>query len=227
MLRAIALLTLAFFMISSPAVADEYDAAYQTLTEMNRIQPLQNPQYEKDSKVLARRLIDRKNKVMGDVHDILVDKDGVVTSLNVDFNRLQHRDTVFLNYRKLKIRPAQNGFITNFNSDDVASLYPSFVADVESAAGGEDVYSVKNLKGISVTAEDGRNLGTVDNILFGAEGERVEAVNVSLKTGILHGQTVAVPFKSVSVQNKMFGGQKAVIPNELADAVLNYAESEK
>lgn len=53
-----------------------YNPKTQQITSLNRIDPLQNPQYESASDILKRRMLDRKNKVVGSIRDIVINENG-------------------------------------------------------------------------------------------------------------------------------------------------------
>jgi sporulation protein YlmC with PRC-barrel domain len=199
----------------------------ETLSELNRIQPLQNPAYTRLAKIEERNLLDRKNRVVGQVKDVIIGDRGQISSLNVEFDRLRMRDTVFLNYADMNIRPSSNGYILTYDKDQIEDLYPSFLSSMESAAGTDsDVFSAKKLPGAMVETADGRRLGIVEDVLFANEGARVEALFVNIKMGVLRGKTIAIPYSMGKFQ-QTGTGRFVKVSNADADTVLAFAAQEK
>jgi sporulation protein YlmC with PRC-barrel domain len=225
-IRLFTIIWMVVCLAALPAFAQEYARAFDTITEANRIQPLQNPGLTKSADVLDRRLLDRTNKVVGVVQDVVVQANGSIAALNVDFDRLRLGAPVFVNYNDMSIRPGSDSYIVGFADDEIETLYPTLLANVETAAGeGTDIFSVKQVLGTSVKAADGRDIGVVQDILFGAEGGNAEAIYINLKTGLIRGKAVAVPFTMADLSTAA-SEKKITIGNEQADALLKFA-SEK
>jgi sporulation protein YlmC with PRC-barrel domain len=217
-----ALLALLFAM---PAHGVNYSPAFQRLTEFNRAKPLQNPHYEHLGDVLDRRVLDNKNKVVGEVRDILVTQNGSIDSIRVDFDRLRLGSPVFLNYNSMRIQPSADAYSVGFRDSEIAEIYPSLLADMATAAGSdEDVFDVRALKGAQVHDNTGRILGKVDEILFNEKGSRVEALYVSMSYGKLNGESLAIPFNMGRLENTV-NGKRVVLDKEQADAMIDFAST--
>lgn len=200
---------------------------FETLTDLNRNKPLQSASYDRSHEVLSRKILDRKNKVLGEVQDIVLTRNGAISALNVDFDRLSFTTPVYLNYSAQKISAASNGYMLGFEAADVEKLYPGLLANVEAAAGdGDDVYSLKRLVGSGIWVGSERRIGTVTDILFGANGDRAETLYVSLDAGTLRGKSVSIPYNTAALT--LDGAHyKAVLTKDDADTILKYAQGQK
>ena len=222
-------LALVYFLLcvaAMPVSAQSYSQTVESIARLNDYKPLQNPALERGSELLGHKVIDGKNRVIGEVRDIIVQPNGGIQFLNVEFNRLQ-LGTLSLNYRQMGIKPASNGFAMALDDSQVESLYPTLLAEMETAAGEEDLQSVKNMIGAKVKAENGRMIGTVDDVLFNSGATRVEAVYVGLKSGLLRGEHVAIPFGRSMVFKGREGFETIVVNNDVADAALEYAKENR
>ena len=225
-LKLIAALCL-FSLILAPSVhAQNLNGESQTLSEINKVHPLQNPQYEKSSDTLDRHILDNKNKVVAQLQDVVVGRTGAVHTLRVSFDRLNLDAPVYLNYSALRIHPYSKAYVLGFNDEQIAGLYPSLLAQVETAAGGnEDDLSVRRMLTAQVVAQDGRGLGAISDVLFNADGEHVNALYVDVKSGVLNGQSLAIPFSAASFSDTD-GKPTVTVSNAMANAMLDYASKQ-
>ncbi len=216
-------LTLALLLAPSAAFAQS-NRTLEQLSELNRINPLQNPEFEKGKDVLSRKILDRKNKVIGEVQDIIVNPNGTIASIETDLDRLRLGSDVYLNYRSLRIRTVSDAYALNMDADEVTEFYPQLLADISTASGdSDDSFSMRKLIGANITAKDGRKLGKVDDLLLGANGGIVRAVYTKLSHRTQRGDTVAVPFRNFEFQNQN-GRITASVSNNLADSMLKIAD---
>ncbi len=204
-----------------PVHAEDFSASTQMLSEINRIAPLQNPEYRRAEEILGRKMLDGKHRVVGEVLDVIFTRNGSIISLLVDFDRLRLDAPAYLNYNELEIKPAGNGYEVSFHDDDIEKVYPQILAATATAAGGEDDMSLEKTLGADVLTVDGKGVGRIQDILFGSNGERAEAVLVTMTSGIQQGKSVAIPVKTVTFDNST-GKIRASVSNEMADAMTAY-----
>jgi sporulation protein YlmC with PRC-barrel domain len=206
---------------SLPAFAQDIGASTQMLAEINRIAPLQNPEYRRTKEILGRKMLDGSHRVVGEVQDVIFARNGSIISLLVNFDRLRLGTPAYLNYNTLDIKPAGNGYAIAINNEEIEKVYPQILAQTETAAGTEDDIALSKAIGTDVMAADGRAVGRIDDILFGSNGERAEAIYVKMTTGVLMGKAVAVPIKSVTFGNNT-GKPTALVSNDMANAMIAY-----
>lgn len=224
-LRLLAPALLLMMTTAHPLHADTSNRSLETLNKLNYMQPLQNPEYRTGDKLLNGRILDRKNKVVGELHDILLTPGGEVSSIAVEFNRLRLGAEVYLGYNDLQINPVSNGYALGLDDGQIKDAYPNMLAGIESAAGNSDIFSVRKIVGANVKARDGRNLGTVDQVLFTGNGARAEALYVAMKYGTLRGEGVAIPFGSTRIGYK--DGQVSIlVGDDVADSMIAIAKND-
>jgi sporulation protein YlmC with PRC-barrel domain len=210
----------------SASAQQDYASFLQRLSQANRMQPLQNPEYTRGQTVLNWNILDRRNKVVGEVDDVIIGARGGITSISADFNRLRLGQKVYLNYGKMSIRPASNGYVLGYADDQIENLYPSLLADIETASGIDaDNFSAVKLIGAPVVSDDKRKLGTVEDILFTGNGTRAAALYVNLTHGTTRGKTTAIPFDLVQYDPGR-NDVKVMLTAEQADALIDYLSEE-
>lgn len=221
----IVLLLLAFNLIVTPSAMAEatYQQMFQKIVEINKIKPLQNPTLKQGSKILRWNMLDNSNRVVGEVKDLTLSGSGNISAMEVTFNRIQKDAPVFLNYRAQKIRPASQGYVTNFSANELELIYPSLLSDVEAAAGEAGDVSLNRMMGAKVKYADGRSIGTIKDVLFGGDGDWADAILIAVKSGIIQNKQVAVPFRYLSFSEGLFGFE-AEMTTDAADAMLNFAK---
>ncbi len=211
---------------SFQAQAGDYERFLETLTEINRIDPLQAPSYERDDDILKRHILDRKNRVVGEVQDVILTPEGSISSLFVKFDRLRLNTSVYLNYRDMRIRPVSNGYALSFDDEQIENMYPVFLANIETAAGEEgETVSARSLVGASVKSSDGRKVGKVKHVMFGSRGGQAEVLYIAMIYGILRGKSIAVPYDAVKFDSN---GKKPklTVSEEQADAMIDFAKND-
>lgn len=224
-LRLLAPALLLMVATAQPLHADTLNRSLETLNKLNQIQPLQNPGYHTGDKLLGGRILDRKNKVVGELHDILLTPGGEVSSIAVEFDRLRLNTEVYLGYNDLQIKPVSNGYALGLDDGQIKNAYPEMLAGIESAAGNSDIFSVRKIVGADVKARDGRHLGVVDQVLFTGNGARAEALYVAMKYGTLRGEGVAIPFGSARIGYKD-GRTSVLVGDDIADSMISIAQND-
>lgn len=228
MLRITAFIALLFFPHMPYAHAQEF-VMIDELAELNRMTPLQNPDFNTATQVLDRTVLDRKNRTIGDVKDALLNQNGTVTTLIVNFNRLRLPSDAYINYSELVNRPTTDGYILSVDDDTIEEHYPEMLANIATAAGedAEEMTSTANLIGAPVKTESGRTIGVVEEVLFDKDGDLAKALYLNMKVGMIRGDHVAVPFSMFDLKdNPMQNKKTAFLSDEEADAVIRVTEEQ-
>lgn len=206
------------------ADAASYSRVFEMISELNDSDPLQDPGYERSADVLDRRVLDSKNKVVGEVKDIILGSNGNISSLNVDFNRLRLGQQVYLNYRDMRIGTRNNGYELGIEDDQIEAMYPELLANIETAAGAENTYSVRKIIGANLKDEKGNNIGKVQDVLFDSRGKRAVALFVSMKLLSAGNRGMAVPFGTAKYDH--FPKDRSIVVSDAqAKAMKDYAAS--
>ena len=224
-MRLIILAIVVAFIGMSPAHAQStrYIQALERINKINSYRPDQSPRHERSREVISDRVLDNQNRVVGEVRDIVLNRNGSIAMLYVEFDRLRlSTDKLMVSYPELGIRPVSNGYKMNYTDDQIADLVPELLANVETASGDDaDTYSLKKLLGRKIYAEDGRTLGKIEDVLFDSLGGRAELLYINLSYKALRGDNMALPFGMAS-----YKGKRITVNNDVADAMINFAENE-
>lgn len=216
---------IAMSLLPLPAYAQNAARAIESLNTINAARPLQNPQYERGEQVLKRRILDRKNKVVGEVRDLLIARSGAVEAITIEFDRLQLMAPVTLNRRSTEIRPSSNGYMLSLEASQIAPLIPGLLADVETAAGNADnpQISLRRMDRIDVMIEGGGGkIGHIRDVLFNADGDRIEALYVAMTAGTMRGESIAIPFEAAAIRENN-GPLAAFVSADFAKAMTDFA----
>lgn len=217
---------MAFFMGFGTPTARAQGDLHQDLVTLNHIQPLQRHDYDTSKEILDRRILERKNKVIGDVDDVILNGNGNIVSLEVEFNRLGRRQPVTLDYSAMNVEPATKGYILGFEQSEIENMYPAMLANIETAAGGdEENYSLKRLPGTEIRTPDGTRIGEITDVLFGARGQRAEAFYVTLG-GPGRDKGIAIPYDLLAF-SRDGSVLKASVTQEAAKTMADFAKSKK
>lgn len=222
------LLALLFMLMALAAPlkvqAQSYAAELAEISQFNVIDRYRHPDFERSADMLERNVLDSKNRIIGEVRNIILTRDGNVASIGVEFDRLRLRQEVSLDVLDLDIRSVSGGYRLAFRDDQVEEIYPDLLANIDTAAGSENLHSVKSIIGIALVAEDGRILGRVKDVIFHGQGRRAEALYVDLQMrGLRNDDPVNIPYSSAQVQERD-GRLAAVISNAYADALVKYLD---
>ncbi len=222
-MRIILLILLSFFMVLPAANAQNYGETYQQIQDLNIGNPANGQRFDRVDQVLKRKVQDRKSNVVGTLHDILLSPNGYVDSIQVEFDRLQKREKIDMNYSDAAIKAVPSAYIlTLYSKEEVEELYPTLLANIQTAAGAEDIYSAKNIIGAVVRTDTGRVMGKVENVLFDNQGDRARALYVKMSGS--NRSEIAMPF-SIAKFDFANGRKDILISEEQAKALTDYART--
>ena len=199
--------------------------ALEQLSDLNRINPKQNPAYETSDEILNRKILDRKNYVIGEVEDVTLRQNGTIVSIVSDLDRLRLGNTVHLDFREMRIQTLSDTYALAMEDDELKDFYPQLLANMETASGTEDdVLSTRNLIGSKIKAEDGRTLGEVQQVMFSSNGGRAAGLLIEVNIGTTRGEYVAIPFRTTKLTSE-YSKITGTISNGMADAIIEVAKN--
>lgn len=195
---------------------------YDALSDMNSMPALQRPSFKQGGDILADNILDSKSRVIGEIDDVIVSSDGSVYSVAAEFDRLALRQSVFMRFDSLQMKGISNGYRIGFDREQIEDIYPTLLADIETAAGSDaSQFSLSSFEGGRLKSESGRSIGDISEVLFDEFGERAQAVFVTSKFRGLKGETVAVPFDQGRFESR---GSKTdvILDNKSSDILIQF-----
>lgn len=195
------------------------------LEMLNRVNPKQNDQFTRATRIVGNDIRDNKSRTVGEVQDIVIDKEGNIVSIRSDLDRLNFGGPdLSLDYAELDMRPVSGGYALPMDDSNIQDIYPQLLASIATAAGdSSSLLSMDNLIGADIESADGRRIGRVEDVLFDRTGSRAEALMVRVNYRAVRGKSVAVPLNMP--QYVPTGGRpEVVISAAQADALLNLAD---
>ncbi len=213
------------FIISAPAGAQQASDSktitkQRILSEMNRIKPLQNPGYEKSEEIYKYNILDSANKSIGELKDVLVSKNGDVSSVLVSFDKLRLTQSVYLNFDRFDIGGVTTGYRLGFRENEIAGLYPTLLAGIETAGEG-DKTALSSILNRPVVTNKGARIGKVTQGLFNKNASRLVALYVEVTYSTLRNDPIAIPLKETNFV-KRGSGLDVMVDQSYADLMINY-----
>ncbi|MDB2683135.1 PRC-barrel domain-containing protein [Alphaproteobacteria bacterium] len=218
------ILFIAVMVITTPAAqAQNYGQTFEQIRELNIGNPTNNRRFDRVDQIMKRKIQDRKTHVVGTLKDVIISSRGYVESIEVEFDRLHKTGSVNLDYADSGIKSSPAAYMISLYSDDeIEELYPSLLANIQTAAGGEDSFSAKKIIGATVRTDSGRTIGKVDDVLFDNSGDRARALYVKLGS---RGEGVAIPF-TIAKFDFSDSSKNIEISEEQAKAIDDFVRAE-
>lgn len=193
---------IAAFLIATSFVTSyslAQDAAYlshlEKITTINSYTPEKSSKHERGTKIIEDRIIDRKNRVIGDVLDVGFDQKGGILALEVELNKIKRSiDPIFIDYKTLEIESAGNGFRTGFNRDQIEEMLSSLRKSSNTTRKSLGGISIQKLLDADVKKSEIQKIGKVSDVLFDSVGSRAEYLFINMNYNGLRGAGVAIPF---------------------------------
>lgn len=220
---------LAFFVsLPSAAAAQDFpDPVFALeLGEYNQTDPTQNDRYTRGSRLLGGKILDSQGRTLGGIADILIDDSGGLHAIDASLNRMgAHSANLPLDVSTLKIKPVQGGYQLAQNTNQVKSMMPQLLANVEAAAGAtaNGLLSVRKLIGGGVFSEKGPRLGTVEDVIFSYGGGRAHSLLLRVDYRTVMNKRVAIPL-SAGTFNPGNLRTDVILPSPRAQTVVEFAK---
>lgn len=209
---------------SAKAFAEDFTATrtWEELDKIDAARPLRSAKYKDAKDMLSARILDETNRVIGEVDDIILDRNGAITQLTVDFDRLRLGiGPLNINYNDMRTRKATNGFKLGYSNNEIRARVPQILADMETASGeNEDTYSLKKLIGQPIYNTKSAKLGEIEEILFDQVSGRAKFMALKLSEKSVRGKTALIPFSEARYQDA-----KLTVSNNFSNILLAYIQA--
>lgn len=221
-------LSLLAFCWSIPAAAEDqnkspaYYHALEQLEQSNKTNIWQNAGTQRARDVLADRIVDEKSKVIGEVRDLILGPSGTIEQIDAEFNRLR-LGRINVGFSQLSLKGVPSGYQSDFNEDQIADMLPTILSGVETAAGNENIVSLKRILGAPLKSQNGDVLGKVEDVLFESNGAYAEYVRVTLTHRGLKRGTLVIPYSMVNIRPGNENTADVSVPVDMALAMNEFA----
>jgi sporulation protein YlmC with PRC-barrel domain len=207
--------------LAQTAARPEFTRALEIINQSNAANPATSPRHERSREVLTDRVLDSKNHVIGQVRDITLSPSGNIAQISTE---LKGSNILALDYEQMDVEPVGNGYKLQYAQEQITDMVPELLAGMATAAGAEDIFSLRNLIGAPVKSDDGRTLGQVSDVVFDDLGGRAEFLYVQMGYQNVKRRALAVPF-NMATYKAGFGSHIDVsVDDALADAMISYAK---
>jgi len=222
-IRLVLLAIFLFLPIHAQAQDFQY---YETLSEINRIDPLQNPRLRPGDELIMSKVKDRKNKVVGVVTDLIVDRQGKLEMMSLNFDEIHLPADIYLSYQQNDIVSYADGYGLSFTQQRIEEIYPELLSGIATASGdvGSDIFSLNTLKGATITSEKGLRLAQVIDVLFNREGNQAKTYYIEIKRQGYQGHRLAIPFESVDIVSTGNAKPDLIVSEARADNIIEYVK---
>ncbi len=191
---------------SAPAKAADSpqtnDPAFTSaVLELNKVNPVQNPQYKLASRVTDSRLLDQNRRTLGKVTDVTFDQQGKMTSVQADVTATGFQQSLSFDVAAYNVAAESDILTVGLTRDQVQNSLPALLGQIDTAAGegeGQPI-TARSLIGASVKTPKGDTIGRVDNVLIDERRKIAVALLLTLASG--SGQsTVAIPYQAPKIE---------------------------
>ncbi len=209
-------------LLVSPAFAAEppqkenYTA---TLLALNRTRPAQNPNFAMGKEILNRRLIDKNQRTLGKVEDIILNSDGKFASITTTVDTSGFRQEIGFDVASYIVDPTRDTFMVNMDKAQIKASLPKLLAEIETSAGDSAPITIDSLRKGEVRRADRSIVAQISDVMVNDRTKQVEALLVVIANGAHRGSTIAIPYEAWSLKRE---GDKAIVTvgNAEADTMI-------
>lgn len=206
--------------------AQSYLNCLDTLTTINKSNPAQSPRHEKSERILNDRLLDSANQVIGEVKDVILNPQGEIINLDIEFDRLKiGTDRLTISYSDMNTEPAGNGYRIAFSKAQIIEMFPTLLETRPSEAhkSTPQALSLISMQNALVLTQGGKRIGRVHDILFDNLGGKALYLYIGMSNWASKAPMVAVPFDMVSYTIKA-NMIEIVVSDDMAKAMKETAK---
>lgn len=223
MLRAM-ILGLLFLFSTLPVRAEGMaDQTYTaSLLELNRIKPGQNPELILGKIQLNARIVDKNQRTIGKVADIIVAPDGKFQTILTRIDVSGFREEVAFDVASYVTEPTPDTFTVSLDKDQLKQNMTKLMAATASAAGSSGPLTVGTLQNGTIYKNDGSVIANVKDVLIDNRNMRIASLLVTLTSGNNRGAEIAIPYEAAAAK---LNGNKVdlTVTDAQADVIASMA----
>ena len=195
-------LTLTSFWFSSSASADEVtpEAYKAALLELNRNPVTQNPDYSLGRQVVKRRLLDKNNRAIGKINDIILMPNGKFKSIEANITTAGFREDVGFNVESYVTDPTDSSFTIAMDKTQINQNMAQLMADIETSSGPDAPLTLNSLRGANIVDPKGMAIAKIEDAVVIDKQGLVQALLVRMSAGKNRGSVMAIPYEAAEVR---------------------------
>lgn len=209
MLRVFIILLLGIVSIGTVRAEGMADTAYTSvLLELNRVRPDQNPALITGKKQLNARIIDKNQRTIGKVEDIVVAPNGKFETIMTRIDISGFRERVGFDVTSYIVAPTPGTFTVSLDKTQLKQNLPQLMASLNTASGESGPFTISSLQNGSLYKQDGNPIAKVKDVLIDNKSLQIVSLLVTMSSGTNRGGTIAVPYEAASAKLE---GSRAVL----------------
>ncbi len=221
-IAVLAVLTISLFPGSLRAEGMSQQAYTAALLELNRTKASQNPAFTLGKDVMDRRILDKNQRTMGRVEDIILAPNGEFQTIVAKIDTSGFRETVSFDVASYIVNPMPGSFTVAMDKNQIKQNMPALMAQIETAAGEDAPLTVNTLRNGSVSKEDGTPVAKVQDVMVDNKSNQILALLVTILAGSNRGASIAIPYEASSASVEQ-GRANLTVTDEQAKIITSMA----
>ena len=198
------------------------DAYTATILDLNRVKPKQNPLFTPGSQILSARILDKNQRTIGKVENIILTPEGNFQTLLTTIDATGFRQQAAFDVGAYVTEPTPDSFTVAMDKTQIKQNAQEFISALPPAAGENGPFTLKSLQNGTIEKADGAVIARVTNALVSVKSSQVAALLVTISTGDHRGSELAIPYEAVSA--KLIGSKAVLrVTDEQADIIQTMA----
>ncbi len=199
---ALSVLTISQMPMAKSSFAEGMqDQAYMAkLLELNKIRPEQSPNFVLGDTQLKGRVIDKNQRTMGRVNNIIVGPDGKYQTILTRTEESGFREEVAIDVATYISNQTPNTFTVSLDRDQLKNNMARLLAATSTAAGEDSPLTIANLQRGTIYKTGRKPVAGVSDVLVDAKNMQIVALIVKMTSGQNQRDPIAIPYEAMSVK---------------------------
>lgn len=195
------LLTISFFISDRSSATEVTPEAYKAaLLALNKSPVTQNPDYSLGRQVVRRRLLDKNNRAIGKINDIILLPDGKFKSIEASITTAGFRENVGFNVESYVIDPTDSSFTIAMDKAQINQNMAQLMSDIETSSGPDAPLTLNSLRGANIVDPKGVAIAKIEDAVVNDKQGLVQALLVRMSAGKNRGSVMAIPYEAAEVR---------------------------
>ena len=209
MIRKTALVLLCALLANTAHAEGMADSTYtSTLLELNRIRPDQNPGLKSGAAQLEARLLDKNQRTLGRVEDIIVTPEGKFKDIITRIDTAGFREKVAFDVESYVTTPTPDTFTVSLDKTQIKQNIAKLRAAARIELTENGPFSVVSLRNGLIYKVDGSQIAKVKDVLIDGKKLKIVSLLLTITFGDKRDATIAVPYEAAMARLQ---GSRAIL----------------